>query len=159
LLALKKLFIRVYFILKKIPFLNRLVRDGYLEKIKHLDRLELLEWEALLNLFSMTLVRYLLVVSRLYFLALALALSIPLPILFVGLPIAQLSLALSLTPGGLGILEGGWYAVLAIAGISQVERATFLISQRTYFLIFPSVIFLIAYLIFGAKRVLKSDAI
>ncbi len=155
--VLKKLLERIFFILKKMFLLNRLAKDRYLEKIRHLDKLALFEREALLNLFTMTLVRYLTVVCRLYFLAIALDLSIPLPVLFVGLPIAQLSLALSFTPGGLGVLEGGWYAVFAIAGIPQVDRVTFLIGQRVYFLIFPSIIFLISYLVFGAKRWLQFE--
>ncbi len=157
--VLKNLFTQIYFASKKISGLKRLVKDKHLESIGHLDKLALLGRDALLNLFMMTFIRYLLVVCRLYFLALALDLSIPLPILFVGLPVAQLSLALSITPGGLGVLEGGWYAVFAVAGILQVDRVTFLIGQRIYFLIFPSIIFLISYLVFGAKRWLQLEGV
>lgn len=155
---LKQLLLQSYYGLQKAPLLRKLARAEHLDKIRNLDRLELLGQRTLLNLFAMTLFRYLAVVGRLYFLVMALDLLIPLPVLFVGLPVAQLSLALSFTPGGLGVLEGGWYAVFALADVPQAERVTFLIAQRAYFFIFPSVVFLFSYLVAGTKRLLTSDA-
>jgi len=142
------------FALKKTPLLNRLARDKYLEKINNLDKFKLLEKKTLHYLLAMTFVRLIFVIGRLYFLVAALGLSIPLSTLLVGIPVAQLSLILALTPGALGVLEGGWYAVFAIAGIAPAERSAFLIGQRVYWFIFINLIFLMSYLIFGAKRLL-----
>ena len=84
-------------------------------------------------------------------------LSIPLSVILVGFPVAQLSLLLAFTPGALGVLEGGWYVVFSIVGISQADSSAFLIGQRAYLFIFTSMIFLISYLIFGAKRLLMPE--
>jgi uncharacterized membrane protein YbhN (UPF0104 family) len=47
-----------------------------------------------------------------------------------GLPIVQISRVFSFTPGSLGVLEAGWYAVLSLGGIDGSLIIAFLIGQR-----------------------------
>lgn len=153
---LKNFLLRTCSCLKAIPLLNRLIRDDYLGRIRNLDEFRLFERGALSNVLILTTVKYLTLIARLYFLSAALGLDISAFVLFAGIPVAQLSLILSLTPGALGVLEGGWYAVFAIAGTPPADRAAFLIGQRAYLIIFTGGIFLISYLIFGARKLIIS---
>ena len=70
--------------------------------------------------------------ARLVWIADALSLKIPWPWLVLGLPIAQLSLLLTLTPGALGTFELGWYGVLALGGVKSETILAFLIGRRLY---------------------------
>jgi len=150
LIVVKRVLLWLYIGLSKLPLLNRLTRNEHLEDLR--KTLGLLERRGLLIIFAMTLVRQLFLVCQLYFLVAALSLSIPFAILFVGIAIAQSSMLFAFTPGGLGILEGGWYAVLAVAGIPEAERVAFLIGQRAYSFIFISLISIASYLVFAARR-------
>jgi len=90
--------------------------------------------------------RYIPLFFRIIFLVKAINLSIePLVFLF-GLPISQLSLIISITPGALGFLEGGWLAVFSIAGIEKSTTGIFLIAQRIMWLIFNAFILLFTYI-------------
>ena len=150
--VLRNVILWIHTSLNKLPLVNRLAKDEYLERLRNIDGLERLGKGRLLIILAMTFVRQLLLVCRACFLVAALGLSIPFPILFVGTAIAQSSMIFAFTPGALGVLEGGWYVVLARAGIPQVERAVFLIGQRTYWVIFVSLIFLSSCLAFGVRR-------
>jgi uncharacterized membrane protein YbhN (UPF0104 family) len=50
-----------------------------------------------------------------------------------------LALIFSVTPGSLGFLEGGWAAVLGLAGLSLEKFTTFVIGRRAFVLIFTLV--------------------
>jgi uncharacterized membrane protein YbhN (UPF0104 family) len=73
---------------------------------------------------------------RLWCFALALGLPIAPELLFFGMAIAQLSQAFAFTPGNLGTLELGWYAVLAVhgtlcvGGIDSSLIGAYLLMQR-----------------------------
>jgi uncharacterized protein (TIRG00374 family) len=86
--------------------------------------------------YLLTLLMYGLLMLRLVCVAEALRLEIPWLWLVVGLPIAQLSLLLSLIPGALGTFELGWYGVLALAGVESETILAFLIGRRLYTTVF-----------------------
>lgn len=156
---LKKVILVFLLFLKKVPFLNKRIKESYFLKLENIHGVDVLGKKALFTLLAITILRYSFLVGRIYFLSLALGLNIPLSVLFLGIPIAQFSLLLAPTPGALGVLEGGWYFVLALSGISQANIATFLVGQRVYWFIFTSIIFLSVYLIFGitgAKKDIKT---
>ena len=50
--------------------------------------------------------------------------------------VSQLSLVIAVTPGGLGLLDAGWYGTLRFAGVPEQEALTFVIAQRAYLFIF-----------------------
>ncbi len=60
----------------------------------------------------------------------SLAIEIDFKSVFFSLPIIELSLIFSFTPGALGILDGGWFILLKIIGLSAGNIAIFIISFR-----------------------------
>jgi uncharacterized membrane protein YbhN (UPF0104 family) len=86
--------------------------------------------------FLLTLIMYTLLSARLYFIAQALRLQIPWHLLAMGICVTQLAIIFSVTPGSLGFLEGGWGAVLGLAGLSLEQFTVFVIGRRAYVLVF-----------------------
>lgn len=124
------------------------------EPSRSLEGIECLSKQSLIFVMSLTLARYLFLFFRVYFLSKSFDLGISPVIFFMGTPITQLGVFLAFTPGALGILEGGWYAVLALSGIPTENITAFLIGQRVYLVIFINGVFAISYLIFGARRLI-----
>jgi uncharacterized membrane protein YbhN (UPF0104 family) len=71
-----------------------------------------------------------------YYMALAVGVTSPWFIFAAGFPITQLSLVISVTPGGLGLFDAGWYGVLLLGGVSRGEALTFVVAQRAYLSVF-----------------------
>jgi uncharacterized protein (TIRG00374 family) len=67
---------------------------------------------------------------RWYSLALAFHLPVSFAWMFFGSSIVQISRVFSFTPGSLGVLEAGWYAVLSLGGVAGPLIMAFLIGQR-----------------------------
>lgn len=82
------------------------------------------------KLYRYTLGKLLLGALRVYFLALAFHLRISFSWIFLGMALVQLGVILSITPGGLGLVEMGWYAVLTLAGLEAPLVVAFLVGRR-----------------------------
>jgi uncharacterized membrane protein YbhN (UPF0104 family) len=82
---------------------------------------------------------YALLSARMILVALALRLEIPWYYLGMGVSVAQLAIVFSVTPGSVGFLEGGWAAVLGLAGLTLDQITTFLLGRRAYVLVFSLV--------------------
>jgi len=142
-------------ILQKIPIINAKFQGKFNLQIDNLQRLKILGKKTIIIVFLLTILRFILLISRLFWLSQSLELGIPVHLFLVGVPIAQMALAFAITPGALGFLEGGWYAILTSSGIGEVERSAFLIGQRVYFSLFIGLIFILTYLIFGVSQLNK----
>jgi uncharacterized protein (TIRG00374 family) len=94
----------------------------------------------------LTLCRYVLMALRSYFMALALGLSIPFGLIFVAVGLVRFTLFFAVAPGRLGVLEVGWYGVLALGGVRSSAIIPFLIALRVYGLVFNAVLALAAHL-------------
>jgi len=92
-----------------------------------------------LQAYVLTVVLYGLLAVRLFFFSQALQLEIPWYLFVMGACVAQLALIFSVTPGSLGFLEGGWAAVLGMAGLSGEQILYFVISRRAFVLVFTLV--------------------
>ena len=101
-----------------------------------------------------SVLRYIPLFMRVWFLTLAFGITIPLLFLFFGLPVSQLTMVFAITPGAMGFLEGGWFAVLNMANINQNDIALFLLGQRAVLILFSSITLL--FLTFGYPRFFKS---
>jgi uncharacterized protein (TIRG00374 family) len=66
----------------------------------------------------------------------AVGLSHPWIVIAAGFPAVQLCLVLAVTPGGLGLLDAGWYGVLLMGGVPRNDALTFVVAQRAYVFIF-----------------------
>ena len=63
----------------------------------------------------------------------------------MGVCVTQLTLVFSVTPGSLGFLEGGWGAVLGLAGLSLDAVPLFVIGRRAFVLVFMLIGTLLAF--------------
>jgi uncharacterized membrane protein YbhN (UPF0104 family) len=142
-------------VVKKIPLIDKLFQGKFPVQIDNLNSLRILGKKTIILIFFLTIFRFILLVIRLYLLNKSLELGIPLHLFIVGIPIAQMALAFAITPGAIGFLEGGWYAILTSGGISEIERSAFLIGQRVYLSLFIGIIFILTYLILGVSQLNK----
>ena len=123
---------------RRIPFVHTRIKgggDGEEESI-----VEDLDSRLLWKLLGLTTLKYAALVLRAIFLIEALNLSIPIVVVWSALPLVQLSLVLAFTPGALGVLEGGWYAVLLWTGVPQEIIGAFLVGQRLYWTLFATLL-------------------
>jgi uncharacterized protein (TIRG00374 family) len=85
---------------------------------------------VLLQTYLLTLLKFGGTVLRLVLFSLALETPIPAHFILLGAPIGQFSYLFAFTPGGLGIFEAGWFAVLTVAGMERTAITPFLAEQR-----------------------------
>lgn len=122
--------------LVRLPVIGRRLVRGLPEQLDRLSGETPLHNRVAAQAFLLTLVMYVLLAARLVFIAQALRLEIPWYLLAMGIPVTQLALVFSVTPGSMGFLEGGWAAVLGLAGLTLAQFTTFVIGRRAYVLIF-----------------------
>lgn len=84
----------------------------------------------LLQIYCLGLAKFAGTVLRLVLFSQALETPIPSRVILLGTPVGQLSYVFAITPGGLGIFEAGWFAVLSAADIAENLITVFLVEQR-----------------------------
>jgi uncharacterized membrane protein YbhN (UPF0104 family) len=85
---------------------------------------------VVLQALLFSLVKFGATTIRLIFIAQALQPSVPSFVILMGMPVGQLSYLFAVTPGGIGIFEAGWFAVLTLAGCVGSMVTIFLVAQR-----------------------------
>ena len=90
------------------------------------------EGRAFFIIYVLSAVKLLMVVARFYFVARALDVPVSAATAFVCVPLAQAAALAAVTPGGLGILEAGWYGILRWAGLASQETVLLVIGWRLY---------------------------
>jgi uncharacterized protein (TIRG00374 family) len=131
--------------LSVVPVIGRRLVSRLPEQLERLSSETFLENKVALQAFLLTLVMYALLSARLFFIAQALRLDIPWHLLAMGIAVTQLALVFSVTPGSLGFLEGGWGAVLGLAGLTLDQFTTFVIGRRAFVLVFTLIGTLLAF--------------
>jgi uncharacterized protein (TIRG00374 family) len=132
--------------LARVPVLGRRLAQRLPQQLERLSSEALITNGVAGQTFLLTLVMYGLLAARLFFIAQALRLDIPWHLFTMGIAITQLALVFSVTPGSLGFLEGGWWAVLSLAGITQDQFYIFVIGRRAFVLVFTLVNTLLAFI-------------
>jgi uncharacterized protein (TIRG00374 family) len=122
--------------LAHVPVIGRRLVRRLPQQLDRLSTETMLSNRSAMQVFLLTLAMYTLLSARLYFIAQALRLQIPWYILAMGICVTQLAVIFSVTPGSLGFLEGGWGAVLGLAGLSLEQFTVFVIGRRAYVLVF-----------------------
>lgn len=131
--------------LARVPVIgSRLVRR-LPQQLERLSSETFLTNRSAVQILLLTLVLYSLLSARLFFIAQALRLEIPWYLLAMGVCVTQLALIFSVTPGSLGFLEGGWWAVLSLAGLTQDQFYFFVIGRRAFVLVFTLIGTLLAF--------------
>jgi uncharacterized protein (TIRG00374 family) len=131
--------------LARIPVIGRRLVRRLPQQLERLSTETFLSNRSAARSFALTLVLYCLLSARLFFIAQALRLDIPWHLLAMGVCVTQLALIFSITPGSLGFLEGGWWAVLSLAGLTQEQYYYFIIGRRAYVLVFTVIGALLAF--------------
>jgi uncharacterized membrane protein YbhN (UPF0104 family) len=73
------------------------------------------------------------------------------------MPLAHLSLLMTVTPGGLGVFEGSWLAAFSMLGISAAEVGLFLLAQRLLVIVYSMVLAAPVATVLIAGRLSSSD--
>lgn len=135
---------RMALVLARVPIGRRLVRRVP-EQLERLSEEQVLPNRVALASFLTTVGMYALLSARLYLISETMRLGIPWVLLAMGVSVTQLALVFSVTPGSLGFLEGGWAAVLGLAGLSHEQFLAFVIGRRAYVLVFTALTTLAAF--------------
>jgi uncharacterized membrane protein YbhN (UPF0104 family) len=126
-----------------VPWVRRLSLD--VPDFTGLDR------TIVLRVYALTLAKLACTMGRLYITALALELPIPLLLILLGVPIGQLSYVFAFTPGGLGIFEAGWFAVLTLGGVPAGSVTAFVVGQRVLMMVLVGVLVLVSHIAFAIR--------
>lgn len=132
-------------VLSHLPIVGPKLAGRLPQQVDSLASQSLLPNRLALWAFLLTVVNYILLSIRLVLIAEALHLDIPWYLLAMGVCVTQLALIFSVTPGSLGFLEGGWGAVLGMAGLSLEQFTTFVIGRRALVLVFTLINTLLAF--------------
>lgn len=111
-----------------------------------------LDRRTVATVYVLSLFKFLCTTGR--FICFALALGIPIApvILFLGTPVGQLSYAFSVTPGGLGIFEAGWFAILRVADVPTAAASSFVVGQRILTLVLIVIFALLSQALYTARE-------
>jgi uncharacterized protein (TIRG00374 family) len=131
--------------LARVPVIGRRLSQRLPQQLDRLSGDALVHNSTAVQAFLLTLVMYALLSARLFFISQALQLDIPWYLLTMGVAITQLAVVFAITPGSLGFLEGGWAAVLGLAGLTLDQFTTFVIGRRAYVLVFTLIGTLLAF--------------
>ena len=131
-------------VFSKIPVINN--------KLPQKITVTILEKKLLLKIYFLSILKFGSTVARLILFAWALDLSISPAIILLGAPIGQLSYLFSFTPGGLGIFEAGWLAVLLLAGVEEQTALSFVVGQRILTVLIICGLAALSHLIFSARK-------
>ena len=133
----------------------RVVRDFAQARARNLRQLGEVEQPSsgqTLFLSGLTVLRYVLNATMFYLIASSLGLGISFYTYLLAGPIIQLSVLVAFTPGGLGIVEAGWVAVYALAGVPGDDVTVFVVGQRAFQYIFFTTLAGISYLVLWLPR-------
>ncbi len=86
-----------------------------------------------------SLVKYLFLSLRFYFVGQALGIHFPWVQGFFFIPFIQLTSLINITPAGLGVIEMGTYGTLILMGLPKSQTLIFVLGQRALsFVVFPA---------------------
>lgn len=127
---------------KKFPFSKTKT------KLEKEDKKIILLPKIIKKIYLLSFTKFFFFATSAFFVFKALNLDINFIQVILAFPIAQLTLVFAITPGGLGILETGWFALLKLIGFSPININTFLIGYRAVLYIALVLITFINYLLF-----------
>ena len=131
-------------VLHRLPVLRR-------RPLKRIQNLEL-SLKVFQRVYMFSLMKFAFTALRWMFFALALDIPEPMITFLFGTPVGQLSFLFAFTPGGLGIFEAGWYAILLQAGLSEAYISPLLVEQRVFTMLFVGLAMLFSSLLLLWKK-------
>ena len=94
------------------------------------DFLFLISKRVLFTTLLLSFFKFVFTSGRFVLITMALGLSINPNLIVLATPLGQLTYLIAITPGGLGIIEAGWFGILSIAGIDPEPTLLFVVGQR-----------------------------
>ncbi|HWB73926.1 MAG TPA: lysylphosphatidylglycerol synthase transmembrane domain-containing protein [Nannocystaceae bacterium] len=79
---------------------------------------------------ALSIARHVFVLVQYWGAGAGLGVALPLLVLVAGAPLAQLAGLVGITPGALGIQEGGWAGALGLLGVAAADIAVFVLATR-----------------------------
>lgn len=137
--CLNKIFTKL---IKIVPFLKIKISE------ETADENLILPPKIIKKIYLLSWVKFIFLAISVFFIFKSLNLNIDVIKVLLAFSISQLTLVFSITPGGLGFLETGWFAVLKIIGFTPMDINTFLIGYRIISYIIIAIIAFINYLLF-----------
>ncbi|MBN1135871.1 MAG: flippase-like domain-containing protein [Anaerolineae bacterium] len=131
--------------LTRLPIIGRRLISRLPQQLDRLSAETFVTNRRAVQLFLLTLVLYSLLSLRLALIALAVHLAVPWYLLALGVGITQLTLIFSFTPGSLGVLEGGWWAIFRLGGQTLDVYNLFVIARRALVLVFTLICALLGF--------------
>ncbi|MDA2936967.1 flippase-like domain-containing protein [Acidobacteria bacterium AH-259-A15] len=109
---------------------------------------------VLLRIYLFSLVKFVCTSARLFLFSLALGLPISWTLILLGTPVGQFAYMFAFTPGGLGIFEAGWFAILRLGGVETEDAAAFVVGQRILTLVLIGILALLSQILYMLRRYL-----
>ncbi len=106
----------------------------------------------LVRVYALSVLKFGFTACRMILFAVALGIPVSSAIILVGTPLGQLSYLFAFTPGGLGIFEAGWYAVLRLANLENEHVIAFVVGQRILTIFIIMVLAALSHLVYVFKR-------
>ena len=127
--GLARLYARMVRLLRRVPGLGAV-------HVPELDgRSGALRNGVAVRVYALSVVKLAMVIARFYFVAMAVRVPVTPALALVAVPLAQAAALAAVTPGGLGILEAGWYGILVWAGVPSEETVLLVVGWRLYTLL------------------------
>jgi len=140
-------------LVKLVGTLRRLVRHQDRNTPDQETRFESFTRRALLTAYALTVVRYVFVVARVWAIGIALGLTGLSPsFCFATGTVTQAAYMTTITPGALGVLEGGWFAVLRAFDFAAHDATLFVTAQRLLTWLALAVIALVLTVVFVVTK-------
>ncbi len=131
-------------LMSRMPFMKKRVNGEFI--MPEIPR------NILIRVYALSVLKFGFTACRMILFAVALGIPVPSAIILVGTPLGQLSYLFAFTPGGLGIFEAGWYAVLRLANVENEYVIAFVVGQRILTIFIIMVLAALSHLVYVFKR-------
>lgn len=122
------------------------------KRLPEILSITVLDRDTVLRAYLFSVVKFVCTAGRLVFFALALSLPISPTLVLLGTPLGQLSYLFAFTPGGLGIFEAGWFAILKFGGVATGSATMFVVGQRILTVVLSGLLALLSQVLYTLRR-------
>lgn len=156
LVVIRRCYPPIYRFWERTPVLRRIRLPG-LQAIELLT--QVLSPRLVVSAYLYSLVKYLSLIARAFFVASAMNLEISFRAIFVSMPLAQASLIVAFTPGGLGIGEMGWYGALMLFGADAGNATSLLLGHRVFTYLFILILALVGQVVYAVSTARENRSV
>jgi uncharacterized protein (TIRG00374 family) len=128
--------------IKKFALIDKFY--GKILKCYEIENFKIPSTRVVVTAYVFSLLKSIAIIIRYILIAKALNLDIPSNYFVFGIAFGQLAYMLSFTPGGIGVLEAGWYGLLSLGDIDHQTASLFVVGQRFLIILFVGICTLIS---------------